>query len=247
MANQFYSFNRIFDIDVTAKSKLVYLYLCRMANSHAQCFPSRKTIAVACGFSVESVKRAMRELAENGLVCKEERFANTGRQTSNLYSIMRQEGGYFYADNDIFEHDISTGAKLVFLYICRCGENRVSFPAYSRIARMCSLSVSHVLDCVRELENAGLLQKNAQYRGNGGRANNLYVQQETVPAGCQNGNCDDRVNSSKCTTTTSKRLFPRRMAKRAVRQIDLALVSIVTHLDILFISCSPPHAAGVPP
>src|SRR4051812_29265109 len=107
MKTQFYSFNKIFDMNITPKSKLVYIYLCRMAGSKAQCFPSRKTMAAACGLCVESVKRALQELAAAGLIGKVEQFKENGRQTSNLYTIIKNHGDrYFYCDNDIFTHDI---------------------------------------------------------------------------------------------------------------------------------------------
>lgn len=181
MKSHFFSFTKIFDADITPKSKLVYIYLCRMANRRAACFPSRKTIATACSLCVQSVKRAVKELADAGLITKVEQHKENGRQTSNLYTIVKEAGDqYFYCDNDIFNHDISTNAKLVFIYLQRCADNGVSFPSYQQIAARCGLCVATVQSCIGELERRGLIQKRAQYRQNGGRANNLYAKPQPV-------------------------------------------------------------------
>ncbi len=53
------------------------------------CFPSIKTIAKECGYSVSTVKRALKDLEEMGYVEKIERYDDrkNGGQTSNLYVL----------------------------------------------------------------------------------------------------------------------------------------------------------------
>lgn len=63
---------------------------CPHYNKEGQCFPYIKTIAKECGYSVNTVKRALDDLVKAGFVTKEARF-DTGRkhggQTSNLYTL----------------------------------------------------------------------------------------------------------------------------------------------------------------
>ena len=51
--------------------------------------PALKTIAAECGYSLSTVKRALRELCEAGYIVKQERFdeRKNGGQTSNLYTL----------------------------------------------------------------------------------------------------------------------------------------------------------------
>lgn len=85
--NWFFSYNMIFAMELSCHAKLIYMYLCRCADSEAQSFPSRNTIAQNCSISLTSVKNAMRELLNIGLLAKEEQFRPDKSQTSNLYTI----------------------------------------------------------------------------------------------------------------------------------------------------------------
>jgi hypothetical protein len=72
----------------TAKAKLVYLALSSRADKHGQSFPSHETIAVEASCSVASVKRALVELRDLGVVSWTARARQDGSgQTSNTYRI----------------------------------------------------------------------------------------------------------------------------------------------------------------
>lgn len=86
----FFSYNLVFELDLSCHAKLVYIYLCRCADSEAQSFPSKNTISRSCGISVSSVKYALRELIEARLLTREEQFRANKGQTSNLYTIYSQ-------------------------------------------------------------------------------------------------------------------------------------------------------------
>ena len=83
----FYSFNMVFNMELSCHAKLVYVFLCRCADSESQSFPSKNTIAQKCSISVTSVKNALKELIEARLLTKEEQFRPDGGQTSNLFTI----------------------------------------------------------------------------------------------------------------------------------------------------------------
>ena len=83
----FYSYNMIFALPLPAYAKLVYLYLCRCADDESRSFPSRKTIAHACGIGMTSVRGAVLELVEARLLSCEENYRQNGSQTSNVYII----------------------------------------------------------------------------------------------------------------------------------------------------------------
>lgn len=85
----FYSYNMIFDLDISEHAKLLYLYLCRLADNKKTSFPSYNTMGKACTFSRNTAMRAMKELMETGLVIKKRR-SNGKEQTSNVYLIFSE-------------------------------------------------------------------------------------------------------------------------------------------------------------
>lgn len=61
----------------------------------SEAFPSMSTLSAQCGMSESSVRRAINELVDLGLLVKRTRFRENGSQTSNAYSlvILPYEGG----------------------------------------------------------------------------------------------------------------------------------------------------------
>ena len=79
-----------FQSDLKPRARLVLHCLALHSNKEGQCFPSIKTIAKECGYSVNTIKRALDDLVESGFVVKEARFdieRKHGGQTSNLYTL----------------------------------------------------------------------------------------------------------------------------------------------------------------
>ena len=79
-----------FQSDLKPRARLVLHCLALHSNKEGQCFPSIKTIAKECGYSVNTIKRALDDLVESGFVVKEARFDTErkhGGQTSNLYTL----------------------------------------------------------------------------------------------------------------------------------------------------------------
>lgn len=72
----------------------VYICLCRFANTNEGCFPSVSRIANSIKVSPKTARRALHDMAERGLLVKEERFSDNVQQ-SNLYFLMdaTDEGG----------------------------------------------------------------------------------------------------------------------------------------------------------
>jgi DNA-binding transcriptional regulator YhcF (GntR family) len=79
-----------FQSDLKPRARLVLNCLALHCNKESQCFPSIKTIARECGYSVNTVKRALDDLVTAGFITKEARFDTErkhGGQTSNLYTL----------------------------------------------------------------------------------------------------------------------------------------------------------------
>lgn len=85
----FYSYNMIFDLDISEHAKILYLYLCRRADSKNTSFPSYENMGKACGFSRRTAIRALKELMYQGLLIKK-RQGNGLEQTVNKYMLFRE-------------------------------------------------------------------------------------------------------------------------------------------------------------
>ncbi|MED4456177.1 helix-turn-helix domain-containing protein [Metabacillus fastidiosus] len=83
--------------------------------------------------------------------------------------------GYFQAPNDIFELDLEWHEKLVYLYICRCGNNSEAYPSYNTIAKKCSISKRKVIDVVNALVQKGLIKRQHRKNNNDENQTNLYI------------------------------------------------------------------------
>lgn len=67
--------------------KSVLLALARRANSDGECHPSHATIAIDIGGSVDTVQRAIKRLAADGMLTRQLRNGKGGHRTSNLYTL----------------------------------------------------------------------------------------------------------------------------------------------------------------
>lgn len=71
------------------RARIVYLYLEQRANKDGICWPSHKRIAKDLGISVSTVKRAIKDLNEKGLITSTMRYRKNGLCSSNLYAVSR--------------------------------------------------------------------------------------------------------------------------------------------------------------
>ena len=80
-------FRSIYASDLSHRAKSVYMYLKDRADSEGRCWPAIKTISKELNLSRSTVKRALDDLCQAGLLTKENRWRENGGRTSNLYRI----------------------------------------------------------------------------------------------------------------------------------------------------------------
>ena len=78
--------NQVFNYKLSPIDFYVYCYLCKCRNKKSGCYPSKQTIASACGIAVSSVSKAIRQLSHARLIVVIQNFRN-GRQINNSYEI----------------------------------------------------------------------------------------------------------------------------------------------------------------
>jgi len=80
------------ELDLPMTQKFVLIALADMADEQLSCYPGQKRIARMVGSSDRTVRRALTELEELGLVEREERRANDGYRTSDRYILKTKKG-----------------------------------------------------------------------------------------------------------------------------------------------------------
>ena len=75
------------DQELSHRAKLVYIYLKDHADKDGTCWPGITTIAAGVSLSRSTVKRALDDLTQAGLVVKERRWRENGSLSSNLYRV----------------------------------------------------------------------------------------------------------------------------------------------------------------
>ena len=85
------SLNFLYCMDLPHRAKLVYLYLYDRKNKDNVTWPGLNTIARELSLSRSTVKRAIQDLEQAGLVRKEAHYRQNGSATSNRYYLLQPE------------------------------------------------------------------------------------------------------------------------------------------------------------
>lgn len=80
---------KIYGTDLPHRAVAVYLYLQDRADKKGTCYPAIGTIARELHISVSTVKRALRDLEEEGFIRKTQRWRENGGRSSLLFEIIR--------------------------------------------------------------------------------------------------------------------------------------------------------------
>ena len=87
----FYADAGIFETELSAPAKLVFLYLMRVADKRGVCYPSVSMIAARCSFSKNTARKAITELEHAGFLATRRGYQRTpsghSRCTSNTYTL----------------------------------------------------------------------------------------------------------------------------------------------------------------
>jgi DNA-binding MarR family transcriptional regulator len=82
-------FGTIYTEELPHRDKAIYMYLKDRSNRSGECWPGINTIAADLGLSRSTVKRAIRDLIQRGLLKKEPRYRENGSNSSNLYLVRK--------------------------------------------------------------------------------------------------------------------------------------------------------------
>ena len=159
------------------QAKLLFLYLCRLADRDGKCFPSHRSMSRCCNMSKSAVCAAIRELEQKAILTRDKRFRHDGMQTSNWYKIKTDNEAWFFSHPIVLDMEISAQAKLVYIFFCRMANKAgMCFPSRKLIGKACSIGQTKVTDTLRELKSMGLIKRTAQFRPeNKGQTSNMYT------------------------------------------------------------------------
>lgn len=81
----------VLDAEISDRAVRLYAILSRYADSDGWAWPSRKTLAIRLGRSVDALDRAVRELVDAHMLTVVARFDDAGDRTSNGYTLVRMD------------------------------------------------------------------------------------------------------------------------------------------------------------
>ncbi len=81
-------FEKVYRSELSHRARAVYMYLKDHADSQGRCWPGIRTIAAELNLSRSTVKRALDDLYQEGLISREPRWRENGSLTSNLYRLL---------------------------------------------------------------------------------------------------------------------------------------------------------------
>lgn len=93
-----------------------------------------------------------------------------------MKSKIRMNVPYFQAPNSIFDQDLTEHELLIYLYLCRCGNNGgQAFPSYQTIAEKCKISRSVAIRTIKTLAEKKLIAKQKRPKSNNDNETNIYI------------------------------------------------------------------------
>lgn len=79
---------RIYQSELPNRAIAVYLYLRGRANKEGVCWPAIPTMARELKMSQSTIRRALRDLVQEGFLVIEERQRDSGADSSNKYCLI---------------------------------------------------------------------------------------------------------------------------------------------------------------
>lgn len=81
-------YDKIYRLDLPHRAVAIYCYLYERANKEGECWPAIPTIASEIKLSEATVRRAIRDLRNAGLIDTEQRYRAKGGKSSLLFKIL---------------------------------------------------------------------------------------------------------------------------------------------------------------
>ena len=133
-------------------------------------------LADKCGMSCSSVKRAVAELVNKGLVDKQTRYDYMSHnQISNKYTLHKQSGKYFTIEKSLLNVQLN---NYQFMLLCaikrRSNASGMAFPSLNKLSHDTDMSKTTVIKHIRTLTEHGYLTKLNYISNAGDYGNNNY-------------------------------------------------------------------------
>lgn len=133
-------------------------------------------LADKCGMSCSSVKRAVAELVNKGLIDKQTRYDYMShKQISNKFILHKQSGKYFTIEKSLLNVQLN---NYQFMLLCaikrRSNASGMAFPSLNKLSHDTDMSKTTVIKHIRTLTEHGYLTKLNYISNAGDYGNNNY-------------------------------------------------------------------------
>lgn len=192
--------NHIFDYKLPPSAFKVYAALVYKMNSlHCIVMPVQE-IADVCRMSPTTVKKAIGQLMQCGLVSQINRFGSLGYR-ANRYFVTVPAGGWFKVEREVFRTAITPVQFLVFCYIKKCmgGKSEEAYPSLRSVVTATGLSHKAVVDAVKCLHSYSFINRiRRRYRRTRAFRHNRYIHFKCncLKKGTKKARCEERALSA---------------------------------------------------
>lgn len=128
---------------------------------------------------LKTVSRALNTLEAMGIIKwkKRSKKDNTGKLGTYQYGLQSVGNRYTFINRKIFNKSLSASELRMYLFICKCIDNKrkMCWNSYNDISTKLSMARSRVIELIKQLVNKGLLITKKIKAHNGGYSDNHYI------------------------------------------------------------------------
>lgn len=163
--------NAIWSYNLSSADLQVYIAISTFANRFGHCYVKQDTIATAAGVSVPTVIRAVKRIADCGLLTIRKRYNREGQTIANGYTIAALSGSFTLVPADVLLYRLPKSVFKVYLYLMRCRSSKCleAVPSLSQMVSALHMSKRTIIDAVNHLSGCLLLHKESYRHKQDGR------------------------------------------------------------------------------
>lgn len=168
--------NDIFKFFLSPAAFKIYIYLTGKFWFIGRISIKHDTIAKKCKICKNTVKRAVLELENKGLISITRCYGEHNKRLSNAYTLVNLPGRFSKLDKKVLNFDLDNSTFMIFCYLnSKCNHAGNSFPSISRISRETGLSRGTVINKAALLHEKSIVLKQNNISQYGDFGNNSYI------------------------------------------------------------------------
>lgn len=226
-------YNQILEYGLSTTQLKVYIYLTHCANVLGAATVRTITIMDRCAISSkDTVRKALAELENRGLIASKKRFGKEGHRITTQYQIAALRGRWFVLPINQGTFVMSKRTFAVWLYLkSKANRSGRAFPSLSLIAQKLNVCRQTIIDAIKDLVAGGWIIKAREWAGK----HNLYaLQLDSEPLQAQKKSTAAMLCSNvSCSTSHVKAVNNTSIIARAIKSVKYYLHTFLSWVGSL--------------